>query len=278
MPRSGKTASSESGDPGASLPSPVALITSEPGGSRSSTASFSSAAVEHDLALWPELVEDCAQRLEPLAVGIGDHQARGRPFAAREAHGDRRPGAAGAEAQGLPAVGPRVRGQELAQRPAGGDRILGVADESSAPFRDAGDLAAQPGVRVELVEQRSGVPVDVDLVRGHEGARDRRVLGDLLDRGAEGLRRRAERNVSSFERRIDAEDRRPAREQLECARPRRGGADEQHPVAHDAGDRRRGVVRRRSVRAAAGSAMTMPVKIAAQPASPSAPSRSPASR
>jgi hypothetical protein len=122
--------------------------------------------------------------------------------------------------------------QELGERAAGGDRILRVTDDGPVSLRDARDLAAQPRVLVELVEELAGMPVDVDLVGRHERAERGRVPGDVLDRRTEGVRWRAERDVVALDRRVDAENLGPTREELEDARAGGGDADEKHPLAH----------------------------------------------
>jgi hypothetical protein len=120
-----------------------------------------------------------AQVLQPPRIGVGADDPGRTVVPPGQVPGDGGAGAARAQAHHL-ATGrgevPAV--EELLHRQARGQRVLGVADEPTVTLGDRGDLAAEPGEGVQLVEQVRRRLEQPHLVRRDQGAEMSGVVPD----------------------------------------------------------------------------------------------------
>ena len=162
---------------------------------------------------------DVAEGRQPAGVLVGDHDPGGGGLGSEQPHGDGGPGPPGSQAQHLGgSVQSATGAKEVLHRQAGGDGILGVAEQAPGTPGDAGDLPAQASVPVELVEQCPGVAVHVQLVTGDEGTGDAGVAGQPPHRVPVGGGLCAKTDVPTLDPGIEAQDLRPPGEQLHDAR------------------------------------------------------------
>ena len=190
----------ETGEPGRSLPIPVAFTTRLAGGSASSSGVDVVGAGGHHVADQAGgqtgALVDLPSVVERRLGQRGADDLLGPVRAYAELVAERRPGPAGAEDERRTAgLGEVVRGQELLQREPGGHRVLGAADQPLAALGDAGDLTERLGQVVAVVEQVARGRVHGHLVRGDQGAPVLRVVADGLHHLAVDRRRRVQRDV-----------------------------------------------------------------------------------
>src|SRR5438445_601113 len=103
-------------------------------------------------------------------IAIGDDDRR-RPISwvggGKQVEHDRHPGAAGSKAEHAAAGSGKVAGPEHgAKGAAGGDRIPGPPQYATLAPGQAGDLLAEPGSAVKLIQQIVGGGVEVQLMSG----------------------------------------------------------------------------------------------------------------
>ena len=204
MARSGKTAASVSGEPGASLPRPVALMTSAPGFRRDKHRVV---VLRH--AARARTRRGCrgrgsrgSRRGDRAAAGLRFdttmREGRSAPRAAlRQVPGERDGRAARAHGEDLgPRAGEMTLGHEAVEREARGDRVLRVADElarsastgSSSPpsgaawgsissnmsrRRRRGRACASSPARPATADRTSGRPPPRGSARAGRGGRSR---------------------------------------------------------------------------------------------------------
>jgi hypothetical protein len=172
---------------------------------------------------------DVAERRQARGVLVGDHDPGGRGPGGEQPHGDGRPGPSGSQAQHVGPVQPATGAKEVLDGQARGDGVLGVAEQTPATPGDAGDLLAQAGVPVQLVEQPPGVAEHVQLVAGDEGAGDAGVVGQPPHHVPVDGGLRPQPDVPSLDPGVQAQDLRPPGEQPHDAR-----AAGVHPDEHQA--------------------------------------------
>jgi len=117
---------------------------------------------------------DAPNFLQPLGTAIRNDDARRAIGAARFVHqmpGERDRRTAGPHREDFRSRALEMAlGKKAVERKAGGDRVLGVADELSGALRQAARLAHEPCVRIDRVELVPTGAIEVDLVRRDERA------------------------------------------------------------------------------------------------------------
>ncbi len=111
---------------------------------------------------------DPAQRVKAPAAPVHDDEACGTIDRVRPRHKadrDRGAGAPRSQAEHLSPGAPKVtRAEQRIERPAGGYRVLRVADDPAMLLGDARDFLSEQGIGVKLIKEVAGSAEQVDLM------------------------------------------------------------------------------------------------------------------
>jgi hypothetical protein len=142
---------------------------------------------------------------------------------------ERRPRTAGAKNHRFGAVTPVLDGNECLQGITGGPGIDGSAMEFPVALEDAADLGKRSCQRIEDIELIRARGMEIDLVRGDERTKGKRIVFDEPDRGTIMRGSVMQRKIDSTKFAVsEPQAARPKRENSVDRGLRRGHTDEVH--------------------------------------------------